>query len=57
MTERFQLERRGQAHVAVCTCGWRSAPHHTAGLAGAAWDLHRAADHPPPPDGGPDPDG
>ena len=33
--------RRGV--VAVCACGWRSAPFSSAGLAGSAWDEHQAA--------------
>ena len=28
--------------VAVCSCGWRSAPFTSAGLAGSASGLHRA---------------
>jgi len=27
--------------VAVCSCGWRSAPYTSAGLAGSASDQHR----------------
>lgn len=29
--------------VAVCSCGWRSEPYLSAGLAGSACDQHRAA--------------
>lgn len=29
--------------AAVCSCGWKSDPYPTAGLAGTASDLHRAA--------------
>lgn len=32
----------GDEFVAVCSCGWRSEPYSTAGLAGAAADQHRA---------------
>lgn len=28
-------------HLAVCSCGWKSAPTTTAGMAGTAWDQHR----------------
>ena len=28
--------------VAVCSCGWRSSPYPSAGLAGSACDHHRA---------------
>ena len=28
--------------VAVCSCGWRSQPYTSAGLAGSACDQHRA---------------
>jgi hypothetical protein len=28
--------------VAVCSCGWRSVPYTSAGLAGSASDQHRA---------------
>jgi hypothetical protein len=28
--------------VATCTCGWRSTPVTTAGMAGSAFDEHRA---------------
>lgn len=38
--------------TAVCSCGWKSDPYPTAGLAGTASDLHRArrtdADDPDP---------
>jgi hypothetical protein len=30
--------------VAVCSCGWRSAPHTSAGRAGAEADEHRRDD-------------
>jgi hypothetical protein len=32
--------RRPSRFVAVCTCGWRSDPMFSAGLAGALWDRH-----------------
>ena len=41
----FSIETAKGRHVAVCTCGWRSGSHPTAGLAGAAWDEHRADVH------------
>jgi len=28
--------------VAVCSCGWKSEPYASAGLAGSACDQHRA---------------
>jgi hypothetical protein len=28
--------------VAICSCGWKSAPYTSAGLAGSASDQHRA---------------
>jgi hypothetical protein len=33
-----EYERSG--HVAVCTCGWRSRPSGSAGIAGSMWDAH-----------------
>lgn len=27
---------------AVCSCGWTSEPYPSAGLAGSAWDRHKA---------------
>jgi hypothetical protein len=32
---------------ARCSCGWRSSPYPTAGLAGSAWDTHALAETPP----------
>jgi len=32
---------RRRPHVAVCSCGWLSAPCSSAGLAAAAMDLHQ----------------
>jgi hypothetical protein len=32
--------RRPARFTAVCTCGWRSEPMFSAGLAGALWDRH-----------------
>lgn len=32
-----------ERHQGVCSCGWRSEPTTTAGLAGAAWDAHVSA--------------
>ena len=34
--------RRGAGFQAQCTCGWRSSPYTTAGMAGSVWDRHRA---------------
>jgi hypothetical protein len=31
---------------ARCSCGWRSNPYPTAGLAGSAWDAHVSEDPP-----------
>jgi hypothetical protein len=36
---RVEMLDRGRA-TSVCTCGWRSEPVFSAGLAGAAWDAH-----------------
>jgi hypothetical protein len=30
----------GGRFLARCSCGWRSTPYPTAGLAGSAWDAH-----------------
>lgn len=41
--------RRPARFTAVCSCGWRSEPMFSAGLAGALWDRHveqLAAEHP-----------
>jgi hypothetical protein len=44
VTYRLVLDRAHQ-HRAVCSCGWTSEPVSAAGLAGAAWDVHRDGDH------------
>lgn len=36
----FRIELEGDEVVAVCACGWRSAPAMNAGMAGALWDKH-----------------
>jgi hypothetical protein len=36
------VQTRDGKFVAVCSCGWRSEPSYAAGLAGAAWDRHKA---------------
>ena len=43
MTEHRYLgvESTPRRLVAVCSCGWRSEPFSSAGLAGSAWDRHR----------------
>ena len=33
---------RGGGASAHCTCGWRSPPAPSAGVAGGQWDTHRA---------------
>lgn len=50
MEERYRFtgfEQQDGLVVAVCNCGWRSAPHPSAGSAGDAADRHRAerSDH------------
>ena len=37
----FAPTGRHRPHVAVCSCGWLSAPCGSAGLASAAMDLHQ----------------
>jgi hypothetical protein len=32
--------------VARCTCGWQTESYPSAGLAGAAWDVHAASCEP-----------
>jgi hypothetical protein len=42
----FHVVGQGRGRlVAWCTCGWRSAPVVTAGLAGSSWDTHVLATH------------
>jgi hypothetical protein len=34
------VESTPRRMVAVCSCGWRSEPYSSAGMAGSAWDRH-----------------
>jgi hypothetical protein len=42
----YDTASRGRFH-AKCSCGWRSIPYSTAGLAASAWDTHALEETPP----------
>jgi hypothetical protein len=42
-------EHSRRLFVARCSCGWRSAPVATAGMAGARFDVHLTEVEPDPP--------
>lgn len=47
MAHGFTIESdgRGGSCRAVCSCGWTSREFVSAGLAGAAWDVHHEQGH------------
>ena len=41
----FSIVAQHHGAIAICSCGWQSRRHASAGLAGSAWDLHEAEEH------------
>lgn len=41
----FSIVALRHGATAICSCGWQSGRHASAGLAGSAWDLHEAEAH------------
>ncbi|MCU1487461.1 MAG: hypothetical protein JWN67_4207 [Actinomycetia bacterium] len=40
------VESTPRRMVAICSCGWRSEPYSSAGMAGSAWDRHSEEEAP-----------